>query len=148
MTRTDLETEGLDRLLQLVVVLNADLAQRLAADGLTESRAHVLWVLQQHGPQTQRALADALRVTPRNITGLIDGLVSTGFVTRESHPHDRRATLVSFTEQGRRTAAALEQEQHQFTGILFGGMPRAKVEAFVDTLGDILGRLQEQGLSL
>ena len=79
----------------------------LAGAGLTESRVHLLWQLQQRGPCTQRTLAADLGVTPRAITALVDGLVATGFVTRETHPSDRRATLVTFTEQGRTAARAL-----------------------------------------
>ncbi len=40
---------------------------------------------------TQRALADALQVTPRNVTGLVDALADSGFVERAPHPTDRRA---------------------------------------------------------
>src|SRR4051812_26956732 len=73
------ETDALDRLLRVVVVLGDDMTRSLARDGLTDSRAHLLWVLRQSGPTTQRALADAMNVSPRNVTGLLDGLVSGGF---------------------------------------------------------------------
>src|SRR5918993_821261 len=91
---------ALDQVLELVVLLNEDMTRSLARIGLTSARAHVLWELHHRGPTTQRVLADALQVSPRNVTGLVDGLVETGFVTREPHPGDRRATLVSFTEHG------------------------------------------------
>jgi DNA-binding MarR family transcriptional regulator len=42
-------------------------------------------------------LAEAIRVNPRNITGLVDALVEGGFVTREPHPTDRRSILVTLT---------------------------------------------------
>src|SRR5690348_3147778 len=90
----------LDRVLELSILLGRDSAEGLGRMGLTESRAHLLWELQHRGPCTQRALADALHVAPRTITTLIDALASTGFVTREPHPSDRRATLVTFTPRG------------------------------------------------
>jgi len=40
-----------------------------------------------------------LHVAPRTITALFDGLVATGFVTREPHPSDRHAALVTLTER-------------------------------------------------
>ena len=129
------------------MLLNNDMTQSLARDGLTVSRAHVIWELRQHGSMTQRALADALRVSARNITGLVDGLVATGFVTREPHPTDRRATLVSFTAHGATTAQQLERGQREFAALLFAGMPAAQLETFVDTLGEILDRLRGAGLS-
>jgi DNA-binding MarR family transcriptional regulator len=138
---------ALGRMLELVVLLNDDMTQSLARDGLTASRAHVLWELRQRGPTVQRALAEALKVSARTITGLVDGLVATGFVTREPHPTDRRATLVTFTEHGVRTVEAMERDQAEFVHILFAGMPDEQFDCFVAGLGEILTRLRDQGLS-
>lgn len=134
---------ALSRILELVVLVNHDMTQSLARDGLTVSRAHVLWELQQRGPLTQRSLADALSVSARNVTGLIDGLSASGFVTREAHPTDRRATLVTFTERGASTAAALDRGQEEFARILFAGMPDERVDSLVDIVGELLARLSE-----
>ena len=68
----DLRTGTLDQVLELVVALNDDMTQALAREGLTVPRAHLAWVLHHGGPTPQRALADALRVTPRNVTGRLD----------------------------------------------------------------------------
>lgn len=59
----------------------------------------------------RRVLADALKVSARTITGLVDGLVATGFMTREPHATDRRATLVTFTERGTAVMEAMGREQ-------------------------------------
>lgn len=139
--------EALDRILALVVLLNQDMTQSLARDGLTVSRAHVLWELRHRGPTTQRVIADAMGVSARTITGLIDGLVSTGFVTRQPHPTDRRAFLVTFTPHGAATIKAMEHEQQEFAHVLFGGMPPRQFDCLVDGLGEILRRLSEHGLS-
>ena len=132
----------LDKLLELTVLLNADLTSSLATDGVTSSRAPVLWHLGQHGPSTQRALADALGVAPRTITGLVDALVETGFVTREPHPTDRRATLVSFTARGRRLVAKWQRQQGEFAELLFGGMTRRRLDGLVAGLDDVLDILR------
>jgi DNA-binding MarR family transcriptional regulator len=114
---------ALDRVLELTVLLGRDMTDSLAREGLTDSRAHLLWQLQQRGPCTQRTLAADLNVTPRNITALVDGLVATGFVTREPHPSDRRAALVTFTEQGRTTAQALLDGHRRLARQLFADLP-------------------------
>jgi DNA-binding MarR family transcriptional regulator len=112
----------LDRILELTVLLSRDMAESLAGQGLTESRAHLVWQLQQRGPCTQATLAAGLHVTPRTITALVDGLVETGFVTREPHPSDRRATLVTFTERGRVTAQALLDSYRRLARQLFADL--------------------------
>ena len=139
--------KALDQVLELAVLINDDMTRGLAHDGLTRSRAHLLWELHHRGPSSQRVLADALGVSARNITGLVDALVDTGFVTREPHPTDRRATLVSFTEHGSAVAAVLERGQQEFAELLFAGMPAHRFTGFVDGLGDVLGRLKAHMLT-
>jgi DNA-binding MarR family transcriptional regulator len=135
---------ALDQVILLVVLFNEDMTKSLARDGLTVSRTHLLWELKKRGPTTQRELADALDVSARNITGLVDGLVSTGFVTRQPHPTDRRATLVSFTEHGAKTVRELESGQRQLSHSLFGGMAPNRFDEFVAGLGEVLGRIHAE----
>jgi DNA-binding MarR family transcriptional regulator len=146
MTKADRHARALDRLLLLTVLLNDDMTRSLARDGLTTSRAAVLWQLHHRGPLTQRELADAIKVSARTVTGLVDGLAGTGFVTREPHPTDRRATLVTFTEHGAATAQALKSGQDEFAGLLFGDMPEDRFNGLVAGLDDVLTRLREAGL--
>src|ERR687897_3567783 len=133
---------ALDRVLELAILINDDMTRSLERDGLTPTRAHLLWELHRRGPSTQRVLAEALDVSPRNITGLVDALVATGFVTREPHPTDRRATLVTFTEHGVRTVEAMERGQQEFAQLLFAGMPDKQFDCFVEGLGEVLTRLR------
>lgn len=133
---------ALDRVLELALLLNADMSRGLSALGLTESRTRVVWHLLQAGPSTQRAIADALEVSPRNVTGLVDALVDTGFVRREPHPTDRRATLVHLTEQGSRTADELTSGQDEFARQLFARMPASTFAGLVTGLDAVLERLR------
>jgi DNA-binding MarR family transcriptional regulator len=137
------KSAALDRVLELAILVNEDMNRTLPEDGLTPSRAHLVWELQQRGPSTQRVLADALRVSARTITGLIDGLVATGFVTREPHPADRRATLVTFTPHGQDIADKMVRDQKTFADILFEGMPRERFDGLLAGLDDVLARLRE-----
>src|SRR4051794_11345237 len=134
---------ALDQVLALVVLLSDDMTRALARDGLTSSRAHLIWELVQRGPSTQRALADAMGLSARTVTGLTDGLVETGFVTREKHPNDRRAALVTLTAHGRAIAERLQHEQRTFAHDLFAGMPRVEFDGFVGGLDYVLTRLRE-----
>ncbi len=140
--RDDHWEAALDRILEPTVLLGRDITAGLARMGLTEARAHLLWELRAQGPCTQRALASALKVTPRAITALVDGLVETGFVTREPRPADRRAVLVTFTELGRITVQALADGHRELARQLFAGMPAEKFDGFDAGLGHVLDRLR------
>jgi DNA-binding MarR family transcriptional regulator len=133
----------LDRVLTLTVLLNDDMTRDLQRHGLTRSRAHLVWELHHRGPSTQQTLAQALRVTPRAVTGLVDALVDSGFVTREPHPDDRRATLVTFTKRGQKTAKALEHDHIEFARKLFGDLPDPTYRGFARGLDTVLARLRE-----
>ena len=69
------------------------------AGGPTTSRLRLLESLQCEGAQKMTDLADALGVTPRNITALVDGLEEEGIVRRVDHPTDRRVTLIELTDK-------------------------------------------------
>jgi DNA-binding MarR family transcriptional regulator len=131
----------LDRLLAVSMLLNEDATQSLAKDGLTLPRAHLLWHLHHQGPSTQRVLAEALRVSPRNITGLVDGLAEAGFVTREPHPTDRRATLVSPTARGTASMAQMTRDHQGLARLLFEQLD--DFETFAAGLTHVLNQLNE-----
>ena len=132
----------LDRVLLLTVLLGRDATESLARMGLTVARAHLLWELRARGPCTQRTLASALHVTPRAITALVDGLVETGFVTREPRPGDRRATLVTFTERGRAAARVLADGHRELAGHLFGELTAEAFDGFDSGLSHVVARLR------
>ena len=140
-------TAVLDRVLHLATLVQADLGRFEREQGLTTSRVHLLWVLGASGPSTQQSLATALDVTPRNVTGLVDGLVASGHVTREPHPGDRRATLVTPTELGTRTIEDLVSSHADLAQQLFGDVPDARLAAFAEVLEETtsrFARLMEQ----
>lgn len=144
MDDLDSRIAALDHVLELTVLLHDDMVETLARDGLTTSRAHLLWELHHRGPTTQTTLADALHVSARNVTGLVDALVAGGFVTREPHPTDRRAVLVSFTEHGAAIAKAMEQGQQELADLLFAGMPAQQFGYFSQGLGEVVERLRNR----
>jgi DNA-binding MarR family transcriptional regulator len=87
-------------------------------------------------------LSAALRVTPRNITGLVDALEADGLVARSAHPSDRRATLVSLTEKGKATTAAMGRDQERFARELFADASSEELASLVGWLDRLLGRIR------
>jgi DNA-binding MarR family transcriptional regulator len=154
MSRTGLDVtkddetplEGaLSKLLLATVLMNDDLERGLTERGLTQTRAHALWAILHQEPVTQSKLAETLRVTPRNVTTLIDALEETGFVARKDHPTDRRATLIELTAKGRKAASRLKAEKREFADALFGEWGAADVAQFTRTLDRIITRLTQLG---
>lgn len=70
-------------------------------EGMTYPRMRLIHQLAEDGALTMGQLSERLKVTPRNITVLVDGLEGEGLVRRAAHPTDRRATLVEITDPGR-----------------------------------------------
>ncbi len=80
--------------------------------GLSEGRLQVLFRL-RHAPGHALAmagLAEALNVSPRNITGLVDHLEKDGLVERVPDPTDRRSVLARLTEPGARKIESIWRE--------------------------------------
>lgn len=132
---------AVDQVLELVSLINRDMQLSFERDGLTEARAHLLWVL-RGGPSTQRALADALGVTARNITGLVDGLSADGHVRRAPHPTDRRAVLVALTSQGERLLATMVDGHAEMHDVLFGALTDRQLADLRRTLDSVNARLR------
>ena len=124
------------------MLLEDDLTRGLGEMGLSRSRAHLLWVLRQTGPVSQRVLAESLKVTPRAVTALVDALVDEGLVTREADPDDRRAAIVTFTARGKRLATRLKRDHETLAQALFGPMSPTEHDCFEKGLGDVVERLR------
>lgn len=131
-----------DRLLELTLLLQQDLARSLDGVGLTPARAHLLWELDQLGPASQHVLAKALQVSPRNVTGLVDALEGHGYVQRSPHPSDRRALVVTLTDKGEQTVAQMQADRVSAERELVEGIDAAEIEQLIRGLDTVLGRLR------
>ena len=61
------------------------------------------------GMTNPKNLATAMRVTPPNITGIIDRLVEQGLVIRENNMLNRREQILKLTTKGEKLAAQLRE---------------------------------------
>jgi DNA-binding MarR family transcriptional regulator len=135
--------DALSQLLGVTALMTADMRRGMARYGLTEARVRVLWELGLAENVTQRHLADALQVSPRNVTALVDGLEATGFVRRDAHPSDRRAVVVVPTPKGDAVVGQLRREMDEFAELLFGSLAPRELQAFRRTLQTVLAKLAE-----
>jgi len=95
----------------------------MATDAPSLPRMRLLYTPHCQGPQRMGDLADALEVTPRSVTALVDGLEAEGMVRRMPDPSDRRATIVEST--GAFDAEAGYETHAQAVAALFGTLSPA-----------------------
>lgn len=142
---SELGRRAFHQLHEAAALLTEDTRVSMARRGLTAARANVLWLL-SGGARTQRDLADLLGVTPRNITGLVDALVADGFVTREVHPEDRRAHLVSLSPTGQDAVAWMAEGEERAVELVYAGIPAKALSAYVETMEEVLVALRAHAI--
>lgn len=109
----------------------------LAPYDISPSQARAVVVLTRHGTMRLSELSEHLRIAPRSTTEVVDQLQERGLVVRNPDPHDRRATLVSLTEDGVGVAAAVRRQRHAESEKIFGalnGADRAELTRILQLL--------------
>ena len=137
-----LRMAALGKTFELSVAVNEDMEQGLRHIGLTRARATVIMALVEHGPVHQRVLSERLRVTPRNVTALVDALEEKQLVERKPSPNDRRASIVDLTEKGREIGLRLAADGATLADTLFADVPAADIAAFVRTIEHVIATLR------
>ena len=104
----DSDTEKLSELFWSVARrLRHSSRESLAPWDIAPSHSRALGVLMQHQALRLSELSDHLHIAPRSTTDVVDGLQERGLIRRSPDPHDRRAMLVSLTDEGRRAGSAI-----------------------------------------
>jgi DNA-binding MarR family transcriptional regulator len=117
--------------------------RKAAEAGASVPRLRLLYQVHCRGPQKMADLAEALAVTPRNVTALVDGLEAEGLVRRIPHSTDRRVTLVELTCNSDRVAAQFGTYQASVAG-LFGGMSDDERRTLLRLLGALHDRMRAE----
>ncbi len=68
-------------------------------------------------------LAAALKVTPSNVTGIIDRLAEQGLVTRAANPEDRRMLMLQLTPKGEQLISNLRERRTSQMSSILKSMP-------------------------
>ena len=124
--RTADETAPSDEAGEFLTLLHAALrsvrreaSERLEPAGTTPGQFRMLRFLARcDGPCRLGAVASALDVAPRSVTSKVDDAERAGLVRRTPDPHDRRATLVELTPQGRDVVEQVGAERSSSAGTL------------------------------
>jgi DNA-binding MarR family transcriptional regulator len=76
---------------------------------LTIAQLKSLFFIDFEGSTNFRKLAEALGVTPSNVTGIVDHLVEQGLVSRTQNPEDRREMTLQATDKGKALVSNLKE---------------------------------------
>ena len=86
---------------------------------VTPAQCHALLELGDSGPVPNGDLAALLQVDPSTLSRTVHQLVVKGLVLRDTHPSDRRATLLQLSDRGEEVVAAIhESADALYRGIL------------------------------
>jgi DNA-binding MarR family transcriptional regulator len=111
--------------------------------GMSYARGRVVAALQASGPVLMRALSEAVGVTPRTITGLVDALEADGWVERRADPGDRRATIVALTPYAETTFQQLLDGYRGLAQDLVSGISEEDQQRALGVIDHISARLDD-----
>jgi DNA-binding MarR family transcriptional regulator len=77
--------------------------------GLTLTQLRSLFLVTNRGSTNFKKLAEALGVTPSNVTGIVDRLEEQGLVRRTQNPEDRREMMLQATDKGEALISSLKE---------------------------------------
>lgn len=120
---------------------------RVRREGVTYARMRLLGALHCNGPQIMSSISGELGVTKRNVTALVDALEEEGMVRRRPHPTDRRATVISMTEQGAGTMDRMYDEHREAVAALFADLSEEDRRELLRLLGLLRGALGQMDVT-
>ena len=114
-------------------------AREVAAQhGVSEAAsAPLMWIERLGSDVRQNALADAVGIEGASLVRLLDELQSSGLITREPDPADRRANAVNLTDAGWAVVREVNEALTALRLEVFAGVPRKDIEAALRVFGAI-----------
>jgi DNA-binding MarR family transcriptional regulator len=105
---------------------------------LTIAQLKSLMFINFKGSTNFKMLARALRVSPPNVTGIVDHLVEQDLVSREDNPQNRRMQILKTTEKGKALIRELmERGESRFSAVM-GIMKLEDLEKLADGMAALI----------
>jgi len=124
-------TEVRARIRKLERRLEQMLIEGAACCGVTLVQCHTLVELAQLAPVNLTELADRLELDKSTVSRTVDGLVAAGLVRREPDPDNRRAVLLSLTDDGIKRVGRIHELSDAVYGRILADMSEAEVETML-----------------
>ena len=118
--------------------------QHRKVDGdLTIAQVRALFALDKRDAATAGEIAEAARLSPASVTGMLDELERDGIVTRVRSDADRRRVLVTLTDEGRKVLGRRRRSWLKRWEESMGDVPERDLEAAADVMRRIGALLDE-----
>lgn len=101
-------------------------------NGVSLAQCHAILALDQLKSSSVNKLADDLGLDKSTVSRTIEGLVRIGLVNREIDMENRRASILTLTGQGKKTAQNINEENNLFFRNVFLNLPQEKLDSFID----------------
>ena len=110
--------------------------------GVNGPRTMLLVVVTKHGKLTMSQAARILDVTPRAITGLVDGLEAEGFLTREPDDSDKRVVHILPTSLAVEKANKLLPQHELRFAELYDVFSTDELRTFIGLISKLSNRIK------
>jgi MarR family transcriptional regulator, lower aerobic nicotinate degradation pathway regulator len=131
------ELNTVDGLVQLSFLVQNTLARRASEHDLSIVQMRLLGVLRDRVP-TMNELAKLLELDKSSVTGLVDRAERRGLVDRNPAPHDRRATVVRLSVDGRSLASVVATQFETDVVAMLQGLRAADRTALTGLVSKLL----------
>ena len=115
---------------------------------LTMAQLKCLFFICNKGSTNSKKLAEALRVTPTNITGKIDRLVKQGLVSRAGDAQDRRVLVLKVTTKGERLVTNLRERKRSSFSKVLAYMSKDELTALYKGLASLAGVVEDREVEI
>ncbi|MEM9678128.1 MAG: homoprotocatechuate degradation operon regulator HpaR [Pseudomonadota bacterium] len=109
----------------------------LHSSGISEQKWRILRVLDEAGPLEQTVIAQSCCLMVSSLTRLLTAMQAEGLLTRADDERDRRKTIVTVTEDGRRLLHSHADQSRAIFDTLEARYGADRLEVLLDLLEDM-----------
>lgn len=142
MNKDDYVARAQSALWNTSIKLAEKVKNQLEELGVTETQFNMLDLLSKKESHKVTDLAEKMGVKPSAVTTMIDRLANNGLVSRRHDDNDRRAVLVSISEEGREMLRNFEEKCRSLIKRYLSHLEPNELEALA-TIYEKLGNIDE-----
>lgn len=111
---------------------------------ITLPQFFILSHLYKQGESQMNELANVMEVTTAAVTGIVDRLVTSGYVMRLYNPKDRRVINIRLTQKGSDLVKRISRQRREVTREIFGKISKEERENYLAIMLHIRDVLTEE----